>query len=323
MLERARKPCAQPAECHAVPSSNHLTWKRSYSASPHGCLGRPQVKAVTPKQGYPHRNTPFSFSSSLRSNVYHTSRYRQRFKNFASGKLTLRRSSFCFKPHSRYKVDRRPGADLRVALLTPLPQNHLMLGYSQDIHSEGQRVRDAIMRLSYRRRPVCAYFVRTGQCHSGKACRYEHDANYVRLCPRFLNQSCQLGSSVCLLAHVLDPCRLPLCEFHENGGCNRNHCVYLHKSYPENTPLCPDFLRGRCPRGRACCKRHVWRSSVASRRKVDRTSDRGRISLRGHSRSSAVPSDVAHPVAAIPEGSLRHVFPAPMFIPLMDDHEST
>ncbi|KAF6779870.1 hypothetical protein AHF37_00539 [Paragonimus kellicotti] len=113
-----------------------------------------------------------------------------------------------------------------------------------------QRLQKAISCIRFRRKPVCMFFVKTGKCCLGTRCRYEHDPNYLRICPRFLSHSCLSGSSACPLAHVLDPCRLPVCEFHEGTGCTRAHCPYLHTSYPPNTPLCPAFLRGPLPNGK-------------------------------------------------------------------------
>ncbi|THD25426.1 Zinc finger CCCH domain-containing protein 3 [Fasciola hepatica] len=118
--------------------------------------------------------------------------------------------------------------------------------------------------LKYRRRPLCIYFIRTGKCSSGSSCHYVHDPAYVRICPKYLNHSCALGENVCPLAHVLDPCRLPLCEFHETTGCHRDPCPYLHTAYPPNTPACPEFLKGRCPRGRSCSKKHVWKTKTTT-----------------------------------------------------------
>ncbi|KAF5403897.1 hypothetical protein PHET_02559 [Paragonimus heterotremus] len=152
----------------------------------------------------------------------------------------------------RIKVDNRPSSGLNAV--------------------SKQRLQKAISCLRFRRKPVCMFFVKTGKCCLGTRCRYEHDPNYLRICPRFLSHSCLSGSSACPLAHVLDPCRLPVCEFHEGTGCTRVHCPYLHTSYPPNTPLCPAFLRGRCPLGRSCKLRHSWNSLSCTKRKIIRTS---------------------------------------------------
>ncbi|KAF8564985.1 Zinc finger CCCH domain-containing protein 3, partial [Paragonimus westermani] len=152
----------------------------------------------------------------------------------------------------------------------------------------------------------------------------------------FLSHSCLSGSSACPLAHVLDPCRLPVCEFHEGTGCTRVHCPYLHTSYPPNTPLCPAFLRGRCPLGRSCKLRHAWNSLSCAKRKINRTSSTAPASSMFIS-TPHLPVNVAEsernsiadysqsdqpPPAPLPEGSLRHTYPAPIFIPLFTGFRS-
>ncbi|KAF8564017.1 hypothetical protein P879_10769 [Paragonimus westermani] len=49
-----------------------------------------------------------------------------------------------------------------------------------------QRLQKAISCLRFRRRPICMFFVKTGKCCLGTRCRYEHDPNYLRICPRYV-----------------------------------------------------------------------------------------------------------------------------------------
>ena len=41
------------------------------------------------------------------------------------------------------------------------------------------------------------------------------------------------------------------------GTCSREDCPYLHVNHGPLAPPCPAFLRGYCPRGAACDKKHV------------------------------------------------------------------
>ncbi|KAG5452311.1 hypothetical protein CSKR_106743 [Clonorchis sinensis] len=200
-------------------------------------------------------------------------------------------------------------------------------------HHYRRIVQKAVTCLRYRRRPICRSFAKTGRCDAGTSCRFVHDENYLRICPRFLSQRCALGSTACPLAHVLDPCRIPVCEFHESRGCTRNHCPYLHVTYPANAPLCPDFLRGRCRRGRLCDKRHAWHTKASIWRKpTNRTSEstaKSKGPVCGTSVNTVSFRDTVKKILAtlapptdpvsVPQGSLRHVYPAPAFIPLLCD----
>lgn len=159
-------------------------------------------------------------------------------------------------------------------------------------------------------KPICSYYVKTGRCRNEKNCCFSHDPDYLRLCPKFLQHSCLLGEQKCPLAHVLDPCRLPQCEFFATGKCHRDDCPFLHVTYPENTPMCPKFIRGRCEQGRECTKRHVWRSQKRSEQLATQNTS-----------SSNVPKANDAPVArARRVESLRDVYPVPDFIPfILDD----
>ena len=46
------------------------------------------------------------------------------------------------------------------------------------------------------------------------------------------------------------------------GACSNESCPYLHVNFGPGTPTCPAFLRGYCPQGAACSKKHVTSSMV-------------------------------------------------------------
>ncbi|VDO58493.1 unnamed protein product [Schistosoma margrebowiei] len=188
-------------------------------------------------------------------------------------------------------------------------------------------VQKAVHSLKFRRRMVCQSYCRTGFC-SAQQCSYSHDENYLRICPRFLQQSCSLGSESCPLAHVLDPCRLPQCTYYESGKCERLHCPYLHVRHPPKTAVCPDFSRGRCPLGRLCIKRHIWVQKSFSNKsghqklsKLTTVSKNACRNLITKLQDTCDHNDFG-PVAA-PAGSLRNVYPPPEFIPLISDNDDS
>ncbi|KAL5972038.1 hypothetical protein TSMEX_000225 [Taenia solium] len=170
-----------------------------------------------------------------------------------------------------------------------------------------KRVKKAIAMLRYEK-AICSHYVKTGYCRNEKNCSFSHNHNYLRLCPKFLQHSCLLGEEKCPLAHVLDPCRLPQCEFFAAGKCHRDDCPFLHVTYPENTPICPKFVRGRCEQGRECTKRHVWKSRKKS----------GQLAI--PKASSNAPNVNEAPIAGARQvESLRDVYPVPDFIPFVLD----
>ncbi|CAH8574136.1 unnamed protein product [Heterobilharzia americana] len=168
----------------------------------------------------------------------------------------------------------------------------------------------------------------TGKCTS-KTCSFSHNKNYLRICPRFLQQNCPLGSDACPLAHVLDPCRIPQCSFYEAGNCGRPHCPYLHVRHPAKSVVCSDFAYGRCPRGRLCNKRHVWVQKSLSNKFGHQKLSRLTIAIGNTaSNKTLIATELedntddhhSNPIAA-PAGSLRNVYPAPEFIPLMSESD--
>nr|CAH8856957.1 unnamed protein product [Trichobilharzia regenti] len=197
--------------------------------------------------------------------------------------------------------------------------------YSSRFHYK-KIVRKAVRSLKFRRRPVCQIYCRTGKCPS-VTCAFTHDENYLRICPKFLLRICPLGKDACPLAHVLDPCRLPQCSFYESGNCDRDQCPYLHVNYPPDTAVCSDFTMGRCSRGRLCNKRHVWlRKSVTNksgRQKVFNVKITTKSNNANDEASvcSKPKVDNHSTLTTAPAGSLRNVFPAPEFIPLLSESD--
>lgn len=43
--------------------------------------------------------------------------------------------------------------------------------------------------------------------------------------------------------------QMPTCEFFLRGMCGRDNCPYLHVSVGQDVKVCPDFVKGFCPRG--------------------------------------------------------------------------
>ena len=43
--------------------------------------------------------------------------------------------------------------------------------------------------------------------------------------------------------------QMPVCSFFLRGVCARDECPYLHVSVGKNADVCPDFVKGYCPRG--------------------------------------------------------------------------
>ncbi|BHF59919.1 Zinc finger CCCH domain-containing protein 3 [Sparganum proliferum] len=174
-------------------------------------------------------------------------------------------------------------------------------------------VKKAIQTLRYRRQPVCLHFIRTGTCRNNDSCRFSHAADHVKICPKFLSHTCRLGEAKCPLAHVLDPCRIPQCDFFAKGDCKRESCPYLHVKYAEDTVSCSNFLNGRCELAQKCTKRHVW---PAVPRKKSKSREPTDLPEKAQTNVSAVvATNLSSPLEKAPEGSLRDVFPAPSFIP--------
>ena len=50
---------------------------------------------------------------------------------------------------------------------------------------------------------------------------------------------------------------MPTCSFFLEGLCTRDNCPYRHVKVNPDAEVCPDFLKGYCPRRDECKRRHV------------------------------------------------------------------
>ncbi|CAH8548357.1 unnamed protein product [Heterobilharzia americana] len=89
------------------------------------------------------------------------------------------------------------------------------------------------------------------------------------------------------------------------------------------------FAYGRCPRGRLCNKRHVWVQKSLSNKFGHQKLSRLTIAIGNTaSNKTLIATELedntddhhSNPIAA-PAGSLRNVYPAPEFIPLMSESD--
>jgi hypothetical protein len=105
-----------------------------------------------------------------------------------------------------------------------------------------------------------SHFSSLGTCARGKKCPYQHDAEKIAICPRFLHNDCPFTSETCQLSHDPTPNRTPLCiHFANSGRCkNGDHCVYPHFKVGPRTGVCKDFaVLGYCEKGIDCDKQHL------------------------------------------------------------------
>lgn len=110
-------------------------------------------------------------------------------------------------------------------------------------------------------RGPCTFFVRTGECARGAACRYAHHPNQVGLCPAFLRGvRAQAGKSAAGVGTSADAASGNGSAFAESMaiGCSRGDaCPMSHDvSDADRMPPCPAFLRGNCV-DLHCPLRHV------------------------------------------------------------------
>ncbi len=89
-------------------------------------------------------------------------------------------------------------------------------------------------------------------------CPYQHNAEKVAICPRFMNDECT--SNPCLLSHQPTPERVPVCVHFSNGArCKRGtSCKYPHVKLSRKEGVCRDFaILGYCGRGLDCERQHI------------------------------------------------------------------
>uniref|UniRef100_A0A8D0GMU2 C3H1-type domain-containing protein n=1 Tax=Sphenodon punctatus TaxID=8508 RepID=A0A8D0GMU2_SPHPU len=50
---------------------------------------------------------------------------------------------------------------------------------------------------------------------------------------------------------------MPVCSYFLKGICNNSNCPYSHVYVSRKAEVCPDFLKGYCPMGEKCKKKHT------------------------------------------------------------------
>ncbi len=50
---------------------------------------------------------------------------------------------------------------------------------------------------------------------------------------------------------------MPVCKFFLEGVCTKDNCPYRHVKVNDDAGICPDFVKGFCPKADKCTKRHV------------------------------------------------------------------
>ncbi|KAK2785561.1 RNA-binding component of cleavage and polyadenylation factor [Onygenales sp. PD_12] len=97
---------------------------------------------------------------------------------------------------------------------------------------------------------VCKHFLK-GLCKKGIKCEYLHEYNLRRMpeCQSFARSGYCPNGDECLYQHVPEDAKLPPCEHYERGFCELGPlCAKKHV----RKKLCPFYLAGFCPEGRAC-----------------------------------------------------------------------
>lgn len=114
---------------------------------------------------------------------------------------------------------------------------------------------NTIIRSQTRSKQYCMFYNKFGRCQKRDkgVCPYLHDPDKVAVCRRFLNGGNCTG---CLLSHRAAPDKMPVCKFFLDGCCTRENCNYRHVKVAENAEVCPDYLKGFCPAGTDCKKKH-------------------------------------------------------------------
>lgn len=163
-------------------------------------------------------------------------------------------------------------------------------------HIAGRTVLDPQEARATAARPnePCRFFMRTGTCERGDACKYVHDPTRVALCRAFLRGACPhargAGSSdadaegtVCPLSHERTPERTPTCVFFMRGLCTDSACAYAHVAVSRAAPLCANFCEGFCARGEACTSKHLL---VCDEWVASGTCPRGELCLLKHTHTA-------------------------------------
>lgn len=165
---------------------------------------------------------------------------------------------------SQALLDQRRENKRNSAKLKRLEQMGKEIAGRQALRSAG---RGGAKRQAARKKTLCAYFNKTGQCKNGLSCPYKHDLSRLAICPRTLRPSgCPLPSGTCPLSHEPKPERIPHCVHYlaNAGACRKGDaCTYTHPSsrveLSNESPICMDFSDfGWCNNGRDCTQRHTW-----------------------------------------------------------------
>ncbi|EFA84091.1 hypothetical protein PPL_03164 [Heterostelium album PN500] len=95
------------------------------------------------------------------------------------------------------------------------------------------------------------------KCNNNDSCKYIHDKDRVRVCPKYLSGKCE--DENCTLQHkTVDIDQMPVCYQFLRGMCTHENCPYLHVYVSRDAEVCPDFLKGYCPNGSECLLRHTY-----------------------------------------------------------------
>jgi len=115
-------------------------------------------------------------------------------------------------------------------------------------------------------RPVCKAFIQ-GHCPQGSNCPDKHPATthgstfQNLVCKHWLRGLCKKGEG-CEFLHEYNLRGMPDCaSWVRNRYCvNGDECLYLHADPETRVAACPHYVRGFCPLGPRCAKRHTRRT---------------------------------------------------------------
>jgi len=97
---------------------------------------------------------------------------------------------------------------------------------------------------------VCKHYLK-GLCKKGFKCEYLHEYNLRRMpeCQSYSRSGYCPNGDDCLYQHVRPEARLPPCENYDRGFCELGPlCSKRHI----RRRICPFYLAGFCPEGKAC-----------------------------------------------------------------------
>ncbi|XP_077439765.1 zinc finger CCCH domain-containing protein 3 isoform X2 [Vanacampus margaritifer] len=141
-----------------------------------------------------------------------------------------------------------------------------------------------------KQRQYCMYYNRFGKCNRGSSCPFIHDPDKVAVCTRFLRGTCKRADGACPFSHKVAKekprmyltltlsqlgwapsiqavrlicsvgcgrCQMPVCSYFLKGICNNSNCPYSHVYVSRKAKVCEDFVKGYCPEGEKCKKKHT------------------------------------------------------------------